>query len=65
MDSGPAVFAGAVFTAFGAGLMLWTGARAAHGLPVAEGVRQSTATVVGGCFGLATGLAGLWMLLSG
>ncbi|NGO76501.1 hypothetical protein G6045_12635 [Streptomyces sp. YC504] len=39
MESGPAIFAGAVFALFGAGLLTWTVARVAHGRPVAEGAR--------------------------
>ncbi|MGA4840471.1 hypothetical protein [Streptomyces sp. G45] len=43
MESGPAIFAGAVFALFGAGLLLWTGVRVAHGEPVAQGVRPAAA----------------------
>ncbi|AXK37329.1 hypothetical protein DVA86_14270 [Streptomyces armeniacus] len=65
MESGPAVFAGVVFTVFGAVLLMWTGTRAWRGRPVAEGVRQVTAAALTGGFGLVSGCGGVWMLLSG
>ncbi|MEU3062126.1 hypothetical protein AB0P12_17820 [Streptomyces subrutilus] len=43
MEDGPAVFAAAVFLLFGAALLAWTGARALHRAPVAEGVRPAVA----------------------
>ncbi|MCX4763888.1 hypothetical protein OG562_23565 [Streptomyces sp. NBC_01275] len=38
METGPAIFAGAVFALFGGGLLVWTAARVRHREPVAEGV---------------------------
>ncbi|MFD3679741.1 hypothetical protein [Streptomyces sp. NPDC058613] len=59
MENGPAVFAAVVFLLFGAALLVWTGARALHRAPVAEGVRPIVAVPVtlltGGVF-LALGL---------
>ncbi|GGZ82754.1 hypothetical protein GCM10010371_47990 [Streptomyces subrutilus] len=46
MEDGPAVFAAAVFLLFGAALLAWTGARALHRAPVAEGVRPAVAVPV-------------------
>ncbi|MDX3538377.1 hypothetical protein PV721_29335 [Streptomyces sp. MB09-01] len=43
MENGPAIFAAAVFLLFGAALPAWTGARALHREPVAEGVRPVVA----------------------
>ncbi|OKK18608.1 hypothetical protein AMK16_19375 [Streptomyces sp. CB00455] len=43
MDSGPAIFAAAVFLLFGAALLAWTTARALHRAPVAQGVRPAVA----------------------
>ncbi|MCY0951328.1 hypothetical protein [Streptomyces sp. H27-S2] len=59
MENGPAVFAAVVFLLFGTALLVWTGARALHRAPVAEGVRPVVAVPVtlltGGVF-LALGL---------
>ncbi|RPE41913.1 hypothetical protein EDD90_5012 [Streptomyces sp. Ag109_O5-1] len=40
MESGPAIFAGAVFALFGGVLLVWTGIRVRRGEPVAQGVSQ-------------------------
>ncbi|MEU9455406.1 hypothetical protein [Streptomyces sp. NPDC048277] len=40
MESGPAIFAGAVFALFGGALLVWTGTRVRRGEPVAQGVSQ-------------------------
>ncbi|MFJ5549292.1 hypothetical protein [Streptomyces sp. NPDC093225] len=59
MESGPAIFAGAVFTVFGAALLFWTGARVMHRAPVAEGVRPAVAVplaVLAGAVFLALGV---------
>lgn len=40
MESGPAIFAGAVFALFGGVLLVWTGTRVRRGEPVAQGVSQ-------------------------
>jgi hypothetical protein len=60
VESTPAVFAGAVFGLFGAGLLLWTGARSLRGEPVAEGVRPVPAAVLTGAVGLLALLAAVW-----
>ncbi|MEV7418723.1 hypothetical protein [Streptomyces sp. NPDC089919] len=59
MESAPGIFAGAVFTLFGAGMLLWTGARVRHRAPVAEGVRPAVAVplaVLAGALSLALGV---------
>ncbi|MGW2490545.1 hypothetical protein ACWCV9_25500 [Streptomyces sp. NPDC001606] len=46
MESGPAIYAGAVFALFGAALLTWTGVRLRRGEPVADGVRHLPSAVV-------------------
>lgn len=60
MESGPAIFAGTAFTLFGAGLLLWTGARLRHRAPVAHGVSPATATALATFFGAAFLALGVW-----
>ncbi|MFD1829145.1 MULTISPECIES: hypothetical protein [Streptomyces] len=62
MESGPAVFAGAAFTLFGAGLLLWTSVRTRLREPVADGVSPLAATVLASLFGAAFLAAGIWTL---
>ncbi|MCM1974032.1 MULTISPECIES: hypothetical protein [Streptomyces] len=48
METGSAIFSGAVFGLFGAGLLAWTAARARHREPVAPGVNPvASATLAG------------------
>ncbi|GAB2572926.1 hypothetical protein GCM10027168_02270 [Streptomyces capparidis] len=63
MESGPAVFAGTVFSLFGAALLLWTGARARSRAPVVHG-GGAGAVVLYTATGLASVAAGVWCLLS-
>ncbi|WMX46369.1 hypothetical protein RGF97_18070 [Streptomyces roseicoloratus] len=60
MESGPAIFAGAAFTLFGAALLCWTGVRVRYGEPVAAGVAPRTAAVLTGLFGAGSLLLGIW-----
>ncbi|HZX40009.1 MAG TPA: hypothetical protein VFF37_17095 [Streptomyces sp.] len=60
MESGPAIFAGTAFTLFGAGLLLWTGARLRHRAPVAHGVSPATAVTLAAFFGAAFLALGVW-----
>ncbi|MFJ9826617.1 hypothetical protein ACIRSU_19920 [Streptomyces sp. NPDC101160] len=60
MESGPAIFAGAAFTLFGAALLLWTGVRVRQGAPVALGVAPGPAAVLTAVFGAAFLLLGIW-----
>ncbi|MDJ0384453.1 hypothetical protein [Streptomyces sp. G-G2] len=62
MEIGPAVFAAAVFLLFGAALLAWTGARALHRAPVAEGVRQRVAVPVALLAGGVSVALGAWCL---
>lgn len=48
MESGPAIFAGAVFSLFGAALLVWTAARVRRGEPVALGVNQVASAAFAG-----------------
>ncbi|CAL9301553.1 hypothetical protein [Streptomyces sp. SudanB182_2057] len=51
MESGPAIFAGAVFALFGAGLLAWTGARLWRGEPVGLGVNRIASAALAGMAG--------------
>ncbi|MER6673848.1 hypothetical protein [Streptomyces sp. NPDC000983] len=58
MESGPAIFTGLVFALFGAGLLVWTAARARHREPVADGVNPVASATLAGLAGtLALALA--------
>ncbi|MFB7494562.1 hypothetical protein ACFC09_07610 [Streptomyces sp. NPDC056161] len=58
MESGPAIFAGAVFALFGGALLVWTGMRLHHREQVAHGVSQvASATLAGLVSVIALGLA--------
>ncbi|MGW7256103.1 hypothetical protein [Streptomyces sp. NPDC054834] len=48
MESGPAIFAGAVFALFGAALLVWTVTRVRRGEPVALGVSQVASVTLAG-----------------
>ncbi|GAA2233084.1 hypothetical protein [Streptomyces nogalater] len=59
MESGPAMFAGAVFALFGAGLLTWTGTRLRRREPVGLGVSRVASTALAGMAGaLALALGG-------
>ncbi|MFF9676730.1 hypothetical protein ACF1GS_34480 [Streptomyces eurythermus] len=51
MESGPAIFAGAVFALFGAGLLVWTGTRLWRREPVGLGVSRIASSVLAGMAG--------------
>ncbi|MFF5442917.1 hypothetical protein [Streptomyces achromogenes] len=51
MESGPAIFAGAVFALFGAGLLVWTGARLRRREPVGLGVSPVASAALAGMAG--------------
>lgn len=63
MESGPGVFAGAVFTLFGAALVLWTGVRLRQGVPVVSGVSRLAGSGLTAFFGCAFLATGIWVLL--
>ncbi|MGW0882920.1 hypothetical protein [Streptomyces sp. NPDC002671] len=57
MESGPAIFAGAVFALFGGALLGWTVTRLRRREPVAHGVNQvASATLAGAVSLVALGL---------
>lgn len=60
MESGPAMFAGTVFTAFGAGLLMWTGVRARLRVPIADGVSPVASAVLAAIFGAVSLGLGIW-----
>ncbi|MGW1025099.1 hypothetical protein ACWD4J_15585 [Streptomyces sp. NPDC002577] len=60
MESGPAIFAGTVFVLFGAGLLLWTGARVLHRAPVAHGVNPVASATLATVAGAGALMLGLW-----
>ncbi|MGW6361988.1 hypothetical protein ACWFR5_44175 [Streptomyces sp. NPDC055092] len=60
MESGPAIFAGTVFTLFGAGLLLWTAARVMHRAPVADGVSPVASATLAGLAAVASLVLGVW-----
>ncbi|MFF3012671.1 hypothetical protein [Streptomyces sp. NPDC057939] len=62
MERGPAIFAAAVFLLFGAALLVWTGARALHRAPVAEGVRPVLAVPLALLAGAGSLALGVWCL---
>ncbi|GGR93479.1 MULTISPECIES: hypothetical protein [Streptomyces] len=51
MESGPAIFAGAVFALFGAGLLAWTGTRLWRREPVGLGVSRIASGALAGMAG--------------
>ncbi|MEU9245671.1 hypothetical protein [Streptomyces shenzhenensis] len=58
MESGPAIFAGAVFALFGGALLVWTGIRLRRGEAVAQGVSQvASATLASVAAMISLGLA--------
>jgi hypothetical protein len=63
MESGPAFFAGTCLALFGLALLLWTGSRARSRRPVAEGVPQWEAVVLGTVLGTVSATGGAWLLL--
>ncbi|MFE3600559.1 hypothetical protein ACFXP3_36180 [Streptomyces sp. NPDC059096] len=60
MESEPAIFAGVVFTLFGAGLLVWTGARVLHREPVAHGVRPAASITLATLSGVVFLALGVW-----
>jgi hypothetical protein len=60
MESGPAIFAGTAFALCGAGLLLWTGARVLHRVPVANGVSPTTAAACSAIFGALSLALATW-----
>ncbi|QES49413.1 hypothetical protein DEJ50_17955 [Streptomyces venezuelae] len=62
MDRVPAIFAATVFLLFGAALLAWTGARALHRAPVADGARPALALPLALLAGGTSLALGVWCL---
>ncbi|MFD5336656.1 hypothetical protein [Streptomyces hawaiiensis] len=60
MESEPAIFAGAVFSLFGGGLLAWTVTRVCQERPVAEGARPVASATLAGVVGVLALAAGTW-----
>ena len=60
MESGPAIFAGAVFGLFGGGLLVWTVARVRHREPVAHGVSPVASVTLASLAAVAALAVGVW-----
>jgi hypothetical protein len=60
MESGPAIFAGAVLALFGAALAVWTVARVRNGEPVAHGVNPVASATLAGLASVITLALGTW-----
>jgi hypothetical protein len=62
MESGPAIFVGAVFALFGSGLLLWTAVRLRQGEPVAHGVRPVTSATFASVVAVTSLVLAAWCL---
>ncbi|KAA0935810.1 MULTISPECIES: hypothetical protein [Streptomyces] len=60
MESGPAIFTGAVFALFGSGLLLWTAVRLRQRAPVAHGVNPLTSATAAGLAGAVAVVLAVW-----
>ncbi|MFE1250868.1 hypothetical protein [Streptomyces sp. NPDC058735] len=60
MESGPAIFAGAVFSLFGGGLLAWTVTRVRQDRPVAEGVSPVASATVASVIAVLALVVGTW-----
>ncbi|MFC9629483.1 hypothetical protein ACFTY8_09350 [Streptomyces mirabilis] len=60
MESGPAIFVGAVFALFGGGLLVWTAVRVRQGEPVAVGVNRVASATLAGVAGASALALGMW-----
>lgn len=60
MESGPAIFTGAVFALFGAALLAWTVVRLRQGEPVAHGVNRVASATLASLVGAVAFVVGMW-----
>ncbi|MGW0613436.1 hypothetical protein [Streptomyces sp. NPDC002788] len=60
MEREPAIFAGAVFSLFGGGLLAWTVTRLRHHLPIAHGVRPLASATLASVVAVLALAAGTW-----
>ncbi|MBC9725064.1 hypothetical protein [Streptomyces sp. TRM68367] len=62
MEAVPAIFAGVVFSLFGAGLLVWTATRVRQRRPVAQGMSPVASATVASLAAVATLTLGAWCL---
>lgn len=62
MESGPAIFAGAVFALFGGGLLAWTATRLRRGEPVAVGVNRVASATLASVAGVGALVLAIWCI---
>ncbi|MFF4832668.1 hypothetical protein [Streptomyces sp. NPDC001315] len=62
MESGPAIFTGAVFALFGAGLLVWTATRVRRREPVAHDVNPVASATLAGAAGVVALVLAAWCL---
>lgn len=62
MESGPAIFAGAVFALFGGGLLTWTAVRVRQRQPVAQGVSPVASATLATLVAVVALTLGTWCL---
>lgn len=62
MESGPAIFAGAVFALFGGGLLAWTAVRVRQRQPVAQGVNPVASATLATLVAVVALTLGTWCL---
>ncbi|AXE87640.1 hypothetical protein [Streptomyces sp. Go-475] len=60
MESEPAIFAGAVFSLFGGGLLAWTVTRVRQHRPVAHGVRPAVSATLASVVAVLALVVGTW-----
>ncbi|MYS93828.1 MULTISPECIES: hypothetical protein [Streptomyces] len=60
MESEPAIFAGAVFSLFGGGLLVWTVTRVRQHRPVAQGVSPVASATLASVAAVLALAAGIW-----
>lgn len=60
MESGPAIFTGAVFSLFGGGLLAWTATRVCRQRPVAEGVSPVPSATLASVVAVLALAIGIW-----
>ncbi|MFI1289211.1 hypothetical protein ACH4VM_12075 [Streptomyces sp. NPDC020792] len=60
MESGPAIFAGTVFSLFGAALLVWTAVRVRHREPVAHGLPRSASATLATLAAVTAVTVGVW-----
>ncbi|MFE0457147.1 hypothetical protein ACFW2D_38875 [Streptomyces sp. NPDC058914] len=60
MESGPAIFTGAVFALFGSGLLGWTAVRVRQRQPVAQGVSPVASATLATLVAVVALAVGTW-----